>query len=693
MAMATFLFASLSLPAQAQVTADGSPTDSNNAQGFIVRYAPGVQPVAPDGEATGENFAGVGLGHPRALGAGLFALDFESKITGTQASRSLAHIMLDKRVISAQLDSRLAFGPAAKNKSSGALLAPISAAGTFATPFKPTAVQRAASAPINLRVFNSVTNAAPRNARVKLSWSAPTQVYGATISGYRIERKVSNSASWTIAISNTARNSTSAFLMAGVQVGVNAFYRVKAITTSKGSTVIGSVSSAKNLIAKVAPLAPVLTSANVLFAGESATWANQNLSERGGDTVTYVATATSGTGKSFQCATTSNSCSMAGLSNKVAYKLQVAAQNSVASASTEEIADALYATQWHLYSQYSIHADKAWQVTKGSTDVVVAVLDSGITDHPDLNGQILPGYDFISDKTSSHDGDGWDADPTDNGDWDSRNDSSWHGTHVAGIIAATANSIGVRGVAPNVRVLPLRILGTKGGAQSDLIAAVHWASGISVAGVPENPTPAKVINLSLGTASAQGCDSGSQSAMQSAWDAGVTPVTAAGNSGFQASSSYPGNCYPTINVGATGVTGDLASYSNFGSGVDFSAPGGDSDLSSSAVAGSDGMILSTWNTGTKGAGAADYGLEEGTSMAAPVVSGVVALIYSVRPDLSSEDVYEVLKATVQSFKPGTQCALTAANYGSQTKISHCGAGIVDAGAAVRYARTYVRSGK
>ncbi len=105
------------------------------------------------------------------------------------------------------------------------------------------------------------------------------------------------------------------------------------------------------------------------------------------------------------------------------------------------------------------------------------------------------------------------------------------------------------------------------------------------------------------------------------------------------------------------------------------------------------MILSTWNLGTKGAGAADYGLEEGTSMAAPVVSGVVALIYSVRPDLSSEDVYEVLKATVQSFKPATQCDLTAANYGSQTKISHCGAGIVDAGAAVRYARTYVRSGK
>ena len=670
-----------------------SLADSNRAQGLIVRYAEGVQPVAPDGEATGENFAGVALGHPRDLGAGFFALDFESPISSSLAASSLVQIKRDRRVVTAQLDSRMTFGPAAKSESRANALPMLSELASFAKPFKPAASPRAASAPSDLRVFNSVTTSAPRAARVKLTWTAPSKLYGAKVSGYRIERKASNSAGWTIAISNTARSSTSAFITAGVQVGVNAFYRVKAITSSNGSSVVGATSSAKNLTAKVAPLAPVLTSANVLFAGESATWANQNLAERGGDTVTYVATATSSSGKSFQCATTSNSCSMAGLSNNVPYRLQVSAQNSVATAATEQVADELYTAQWHLYSQYSIHADKAWQVTKGSTDVVVAVLDSGITNHPDLNGQILPGYDFISDKTSSRDGDGWDSDPTDNGDWDSSNDSSWHGTHVAGIIAATANSVGVRGVAPNVKILPLRILGTKGGAQSDVIAAVHWASGISVAGVPDNPTPAKVINLSLGTESAQGCDSGSQSAMQMAWEAGTTPVTAAGNSSFQATNSYPGNCYPTINVGATGVTGNIASYSNFGSGVDFSAPGGDSDLSSAAVAGSDGMILSTWNLGTKTATSADYGLEEGTSMAAPVVSGVVALIYSVRPELSSEDVYEVLKATVQPFKPGTQCALTAANYGSQTKVSHCGAGIVDAGAAVRYALRYVRAGK
>jgi serine protease len=416
------------------------------------------------------------------------------------------------------------------------------------------------------------------------------------------------------------------------------------------------------------------------------------MNQRGGAPVSYTVSATSSTGKTFNCVTTTNTCTVTGLSNKVPYLVQLKAQNSVASASTEKVADALYSTQWNLYSQYSVHADRAWQITRGSPDIVVAVLDSGITAHPDLDANVLPGYDFVSDKSSSRDGDGWDSDPSDNGDWDSNYDSSWHGTHVAGIIAAAANSVGVRGVAPNVKILPVRVMGVTGGSHSDLIAAIHWASGIEVAGVPSNPNPARVINMSMGTLSTQGCDSGTQSAVRAAWDSGVTSVTAAGNSSFEAARSYPGNCYPTINVAATGVTGDIAAYSNFGAGVDFSAPGGDESLSSQAVAGSDGMILSSWNIGTQSPGAADYGLEEGTSMAAPMVAGVLALIYSVRPDLSSDDAYEVIKQSVQSFKPGTVCADTAANYGSQVADSHCGAGIVDAGAAVRVAQNFVHGG-
>ncbi len=683
------------IPANGQALPSVVDSSPRSANGLIVRYAEGVHRVAPDGQATGENFAGVSLGAPRDLGDGLVALTFEKSLSNLQAQQVLAQIQKDPRIVTAQIDETITFDQAsvsAKRRVASKPWKPIAQLATFAGFFEPLAAQRAASAPLSLRVLNAVSPASPRTPRLKLTWVAPKSLYGAKIVGYRIERRLTTATNWSVAISNTARTFPSAYVTAGLSVGLNTYYRVKAITQSKNSTVYSIASSMKSFAAKVAPIAPQLTSANVIFASERASWLEQNLNQRGGDSVIYTAVATSATGKSFECTTVSNSCAISGLSANVAYSLQVSAKNSVATAATDIVEDPLYKTQWYLYSKYSVHADRAWPITQGSNTVVVAVLDSGITSHPDLEGKILPGYDFISDKTSSRDSDGWDSDPTDRGDWSASEDSSWHGTHVAGIVAASANAIGVRGVAPQVKILPLRVLGTKGGAQSDLIAAIHWASGISVAGVPDNANPAKVINLSLGTASTQSCDVGTQSAVRSAWDAGATPVTAAGNAGFEASRSYPGNCYPTINVGATGFTGDLSTYSNYGSGIDFSAPGGDSNLSSSAVAGSEGMILSTWNLGKKSAGQADYGLEEGTSMAAPVVSGVVALIYSVRPDLSSEDVYNVLKATVQQFKPDSECAVTAPNYGSQNEVSHCGAGIVDAAAAVKFAISYESTG-
>lgn len=696
LAAATLLILGFSaIPASGQALPQVRAGVPSSANGLIVRYSEGVNRVAPNGQATGENFAGVSLGAPRDLGAGLVALNFAESLSESQAKQALVQIQKDPRIASAQLDETITFDQASvsANRSVAAQSwKPIATLATFAEFLQPLTAQRAASAPLSLRVLNAVAPESPRTPRLKLTWVAPKSLYGAKIVGYRIERRLPTATNWTVAISNTARAFPSAYLSTGLQVGLNTNYRVKAITQSKTSKVYSIASSMKSFAAKIAPIAPVLTSANVIFASEKASWLEQDLDQRGGDSVIYTAVATSATGKSFECTTISNSCAISGLSKNVAHSLQVSAKNSVGTAATDKVEDPLYKTQWHLYSKYSVHADRAWPITQGSNTVVVAVLDSGITSHPDLEGKILPGYDFISDKTSSRDSDGWDSDPTDSGDWTTKEDSSWHGTHVAGIVAASANAFGVRGVAPQVKILPLRVLGTKGGAQSDLIAAIHWASGISVAGVPDNANPAKVINLSLGTESTQSCDVGTQSAVRSAWDAGATPVTAAGNAGFEASRSYPGNCYPTINVGATGFTGDLSTYSNYGDGIDFSAPGGDSNLSSSAVAGSEGMILSTWNLGKKSAGQADYGLEEGTSMAAPVVSGVVALIYSVRPDLRSEDVYNVLKATVQQFKPDSECAVTAPNYGSQTKVSHCGAGIVDAAAAVKFAISYESTG-
>jgi serine protease len=181
--------------------------------------------------------------------------------------------------------------------------------------------------------------------------------------------------------------------------------------------------------------------------------------------------------------------------------------------------------------------------------------------------------------------------------------------------------------------------------------------------------------------------------VRAAWDKGVTPITAAGNSAFEAVGSYPGNCYPTINVTATGITGNIAPYANFGDGVDFSAPGGDAELAAQSPDGSEGMIVSTFNLGETAEAEPSYGLQEGTSMAAPVVAGVVALIYSARPDLGSQDVYKILLTTVGEFKEGSYCAISATRYTEEDpRPSHCGAGIIDAGRALLYATSYKKSG-
>ena len=185
------------------------------------------------------------------------------------------------------------------------------------------------------------------------------------------------------------------------------------------------------------------------------------------------------------------------------------------------------AGQWYLRApsgefQSSLNIEAAWAITTGSPDVVVAAVDTGVRyEHPDLlpvgvGGHLLPGYDMVSDPVVANDDDGRDADPSDPGDWvtwaelsqpggllsrctTSPETSSWHGTQVSGLIAAlTDNGIGMAGAAPGVRVLPVRVLGKCGGYDSDIIAGMRWAAGLSVPDVPANPYPARVINLSLG---------------------------------------------------------------------------------------------------------------------------------------------------------------------------------------------------
>jgi len=325
--------------------------------------------------------------------------------------------------------------------------------------------------------------------------------------------------------------------------------------------------------------------------------------------------------------------------------------------------DARLGEQWGFgTSNASINVRPAWDKATG-TGVVVAVIDTGITNHPDLNANILPGYDFISDAAMARDGGGRDSNANDEGDWYAANEcgagypasnSSWHGTHVAGTVAAvTNNSTGVAGTAFNAKVVPVRVLGKCGGYTSDIADAIVWASGGTVSGVPANANPAEVINMSLGGGGS--CSTTYQNAINGAVGRGTTVVVAAGNDAVNVSSAVPANCANVIAVAATTSTGAKASFSNFGAGIDISAPGQG--------------ILSTLNTGTTVPASPTYASYNGTSMAAPHVAGVVALMQSVAPTpLSPAQVETIIKNTARAL-PGA-CS------------GGCGAGIINADAAV-----------
>lgn len=338
--------------------------------------------------------------------------------------------------------------------------------------------------------------------------------------------------------------------------------------------------------------------------------------------------------------------------------------------------DTLFSSQWSLFEfPGGASLPAAWDVTSGSSGIVVAVIDSGILPHPDLAGKILTGYDMVTDTAMANDGNGRDSDPTDPGDWAAASEcgtdepatnSTWHGTHVAGIIgAATNNASGVAGTGWNTMILPIRTGGKCGIVSSDVIDSIRWAVGLSVPGIPANASPAKVLNLSLGGTGA--CFSSIQSAINDALAAGAVVVVSAGNEDVNVANSWPANCSGVIAVAANGRSGDATGYTNFGSLVKISAPGGDGPK------GGSNAILSTYNAGTTVAAAYGYQTMSGTSMAGPHVSGVAALLFAVRPDLSPSQVLSLIQSTATPFAIGTWCASNPGN---------CGSGILNAGAAV-----------
>ncbi|WP_412543857.1 S8 family peptidase [Longispora sp. K20-0274] len=341
---------------------------------------------------------------------------------------------------------------------------------------------------------------------------------------------------------------------------------------------------------------------------------------------------------------------------------------------TPSTADPYYSYQWDLHEDTAgMRVPEAWAQGATGDGVTVAVLDTGITAHPDLDGNVVGGYDFVSSAAAARDGDGRDANPGDEGDWTTFGQcdkgrpgrpSSWHGTHVAGTVAAVAdNKVGVTGVAPHASLVPVRVLGACGGTVADISDAIVWASGGAVPGVPKNPNPAQVLNLSLGGTHA--CPKAYAAALKSATGRGATVVIAAGNENQPASLSTPANCGgDTIVVGALNRSGGRADYSNYGDTVDVAAPGGETQN-----AAADG-VLSTWNQGQTALGEAGYGYMEGTSMATPHVAGLAALLLGLDGTLAPADLKSIVQATARDL-PG-DCP------------DGCGTGLADAGAAVRF---------
>ncbi len=321
-------------------------------------------------------------------------------------------------------------------------------------------------------------------------------------------------------------------------------------------------------------------------------------------------------------------------------------------------ADPYFNYQWYLsYPNRGINAEDAWDYSTGS-GAVVAVLDTGILPHPDLTANTLPGYDFVTDTFAANDGNGRDADPSDPGDGvtagacgggEPRQDrnSTWHGTHVAGIAVAPSNGIGVMGVAHGASVLPLRVMGRCGGYTSDIVDAIYWAAGYSVAGVPDNSVAVDAINLSLSSTVTSSCGQAYGDAISAAIDAGVSVVTSAGNKAADAGDYAPGNCAGVINVAAVDRYGYKAPYSNTGSVVDLAAAGG-------RIVGDNSYtgIWSTFNSGDFAPAEHIYARLQGTSMAAPQVAATIALMRSVEPGATPLELETAIKDTTVDFPFG-----------------------------------------
>jgi serine protease len=360
---------------------------------------------------------------------------------------------------------------------------------------------------------------------------------------------------------------------------------------------------------------------------------------------------------------------------------EIKSRNDVAWAEPNQIlhatavpSDPNYDLQWHYGA---INLPLAWDIeTGGSNPVTVAVVDTGLLlNHPDMQGKYWPGYDFISNAQQSNDGNGRDDDADDPGDTEG-GQGSYHGSHVAGTIAAaTNNGLGIAGVSWGAKILPVRVLGINGGSTSDIVAGILWAAGIPVAGARQNEHPAQIINLSLGGPGLCKSKSSLQRAFDQVTAKGVLVVVAAGNENLEAAQTVPASCNGVITVGATDRAGARASYSNYGPRVDVMAPGGEGDVSNNT-----NEVLSLGKTDQTQE--FTYVYKVGTSMATPHVAGVLALMKSKDPNLNFSRALNILKRTARTLT-ATQCT----NADAAKLPEDCGAGLIDAQAALNALNT------
>lgn len=300
--------------------------------------------------------------------------------------------------------------------------------------------------------------------------------------------------------------------------------------------------------------------------------------------------------------------------------------------------DEAYPVQWHYPL---IGLPDAWDTTTGDPNVIVAVIDTGIlSGHPDLAGQLVQGYDFISDPANAGDGNGLDANPEDPGDQANPGSEAYHGTHVLGTVVARGNNqIGVVGSAFTSRGMPLRALGIDGGGTSyDVEQAVRYAAGLPNDSGTVPAQTADVINMSLG---GPGFSEASQQLYNQVRQAGILVVAAAGNEATT-DLGYPASYNGVISVSAVDGQRRLTSYSNTGSRVDVAAPGGDTRQDFNGDGYPDG-VLST--DGSRNGNRVNfvYRFLNGTSMATPHVAGVLALMKSVNPALTPDEVDVLLE--------------------------------------------------